>query len=99
MSRRLSLFLLAVTAVAMATGVYHGYLFGPDEPREAEIARETLRDGRWIVPRLCGLPFLEKPPLYYDLVALAYAAAGRATGCSPSRGRSATARPPVPPGR
>lgn len=79
MSRRISLFLLAVTAAAMATGINHGYLFGPDEPREAEIARETLRDGRWIVPRLCGLPFLEKPPLYYDLVALAYAAAGRAT--------------------
>lgn len=79
MSQRISIFLLAVVTAAMATGINHRYLFGPDEPREAEIARETLRDGHWIVPRLCGLPFLEKPPLYYDLAALAYAAAGRVT--------------------
>ena len=71
-----SVLLLAAVAAAMATGVNQSRLFGPDEPREAEIARETLREGHWIVPRLCGLPFLEKPPLYYDLVALAYAAAG-----------------------
>lgn len=79
MNRNVSLFLIAVVVAAMITGVHHGYLFGPDEPREAEIARETFRDGHWVVPRLCGLPFLEKPPLYYDLVALAYALSGRVT--------------------
>ena len=77
MPRKTSLLLAAVVTAAMATGVNHRYLFGPDEPREAEIPRETLRGGHWIVPRLCGLPFLEKPPLYYDLVALSYAATGR----------------------
>ncbi|MEJ2745246.1 MAG: phospholipid carrier-dependent glycosyltransferase, partial [bacterium] len=79
MNRNVFLFLSAVVVAAMLTGVHHGYLFGPDEPREAEIARETLKDHHWDVPRLCGLPFLEKPPLYYDLVALAYAISGSVT--------------------
>jgi 4-amino-4-deoxy-L-arabinose transferase-like glycosyltransferase len=79
MNRNLFLFLSAVVVAAMLTGVHHGYLFGPDEPREAEIARETLKDNHWIVPRLCGLPFLEKPPLYYDLVAFAYVVFGSVT--------------------
>ena len=76
MRRVTALLLLAAVAAVMTTGIRQDRLFGPDEPREAEIARETLRDGHWVVPRLCALPFLEKPPLYYDLVALAYAAAG-----------------------
>ena len=38
-----------------------------------------------MVPRLCGLPFLEKPPLYYDMVALSF----KVTGCiTPSVARS-----------
>ncbi len=45
----------------------------------AEIARETLVDGHWVTPHLCGLPFLEKPPLYFDLIALAYGISGRIT--------------------
>ena len=38
-------------------------LWGADEPREAEIARELYASGDWVVPRLNGVPFLEKPPL------------------------------------
>lgn len=38
-------------------------LWGADEPREAEIAREMYVSGDWVVPRLNGQPFLEKPPL------------------------------------
>lgn len=88
MRRVTALLLLAAVAAVMTTGIRQDRLFGPDEPREAEIARETLRDGHWVVPRLCALPFLEKPPLYYDLVALAFAAAGRVT---PSVARSVSA--------
>ena len=46
-------------------------LFNPDEPREAEIAREMAisRDG--LVPRFNDCPFLEKPPLFYWCVLLA----------------------------
>lgn len=38
-------------------------LWGADEPREAEITRELYASGDWVVPRLNGVPFLEKPPL------------------------------------
>lgn len=56
-----SIFIGLVVAMAMITGIHHDYLWSPDEPRVAEIARETLIDGHWITPHLCGLPFLEKP--------------------------------------
>lgn len=68
--------LSAVVLCAMAAGVHDSHLFGVDEPREAEIARETLEDGHWVTPHLCGLPFLEKPPLYYNVVATAYRLTG-----------------------
>ena len=51
-------------------------LMDPDEGRYAEIAREMLVSGDWLVPHLNFLPYLEKPPLVYWLTALSFTAFG-----------------------
>jgi len=48
------------------------HLFEPDEGRYAEIPREMLWHGEWVVPYLQGEPYLDKPPLLYWLVGLSY---------------------------
>lgn len=50
----------------------HRPLFNPDEGRYAEIPREMLTDGDWVIPHLDGLAYIEKPPLQYWATALSY---------------------------
>lgn len=60
------LLLLAVPAVLLYPCLSF-HLFEPDEGRYAEIAREMLARGEWVVPYLQGEPYLDKPPLLYWL--------------------------------
>lgn len=47
-----------------------GYpLLEPDEGRYAEIAREMVVSGDWVVPRFLHKPYLDKPPMFYWLCA------------------------------
>lgn len=48
-----------------------------DEGLYAEIAREMLQSGNYIIPHLNGLPYIEKPPLLYWLMAGSEALFGR----------------------
>lgn len=43
----------------------------PDEGRYVGVALEMMRTGDWLVPRLDGMPFFHKPPLFYWLSASA----------------------------
>jgi 4-amino-4-deoxy-L-arabinose transferase-like glycosyltransferase len=47
-------------------------LFNPDEGRYAEIPREMLGGGDFVVPHLNGLAYIEKPPLQFWATALVY---------------------------
>ena len=47
-------------------------LIGADEPRYAQVAREMLARHDWVTPTLGGIPWLEKPPLYYWQAILAF---------------------------
>lgn len=47
-----------------------------DEPRFALIARDMVIDGEWLVPRVGGELYPDKPPLYFWLLALGFSATG-----------------------
>jgi 4-amino-4-deoxy-L-arabinose transferase-like glycosyltransferase len=51
-------------------------LLDPDEGLYAAIAQEMLSRGDWVIPHVNGLPYLEKPPLYFWLTALTFRLAG-----------------------
>jgi dolichol-phosphate mannosyltransferase len=68
--------LVMLTAALLFFSRLHGPLLEPDEARYAEIPRQMLMEGRWIVPVLHGQPYCHKPPLLYWLVMMSYSVFG-----------------------
>src|SRR6516164_4532271 len=71
--------ILIVSAVALSFFLFRAGdmpLTDPDEGRYAEVSREMVTGGDWVVPRLFGIPYLEKPPLLYWLTAIAFCTFG-----------------------
>ena len=71
-----SLALIAFCGFLFLLGLQLVGLIGVDEPRYAQVAREMLARHDWVTPVLYGVPWLEKPPLYYWLAMLSYKGAG-----------------------
>jgi 4-amino-4-deoxy-L-arabinose transferase-like glycosyltransferase len=51
-------------------------LMDPDEAHYAQLTREMLRAGNWMMPLLDGLPYIDKPVLFHWLQGLAIAILG-----------------------
>lgn len=66
------LFIVAALAISWFALLGERPLFNPDEGRYAEIPREMLASGDWLVPHLNNLVYIEKPPLQYWATALSY---------------------------
>jgi 4-amino-4-deoxy-L-arabinose transferase-like glycosyltransferase len=64
--------LLAVPAFFFLWKLAAFGLIGADEPRYAQVAREMLARHDWVTPTLGGIPWLEKPPLYYWQAMIAF---------------------------
>ncbi|HHT9124881.1 MAG TPA: ArnT family glycosyltransferase [Candidatus Brocadiia bacterium] len=62
--------LIMIGMAAFLPNLFRHDLWEPDELRCAEVAREVLVDGHWIVPHLEGEVYPDKPPLYFWLVTL-----------------------------
>jgi 4-amino-4-deoxy-L-arabinose transferase-like glycosyltransferase len=69
---RLRLGIIIAAAVSWFALLGERPLFNPDEGRYAEIPREMLASGDWLIPRLNDLVYIEKPPLQYWATALSY---------------------------
>jgi len=51
-------------------GVGRWDLWNPDEPRYAQVAKEMVGTGDWILMHVNGNTYLDKPPLFFWLIAL-----------------------------
>lgn len=69
--------LLALTLLAFFLLLGNRPLNEPDEGRYAEVAREMIETGNWLVPHFWYLPHLDKPPVAYWLVAASMAVFGQ----------------------
>ncbi len=63
------LWLFALALLLIATGIGLRDPWPPDEPRFALVARDMVATGDWLLPRVGGQPYADKPPLFFWLLA------------------------------
>ena len=77
---RLSLFWQVAAILFSAWATFHHLgnfdLLTPDEGRNAEVAREMMASGAWLVPTYDGATYLDKPAFFFKAVALSLSAFG-----------------------
>ena len=76
MDRRGLPLLLLAAALALGWNLNGYRLLDPDEGRNAEVAREMAVSNDYLIPHLNGLPYLDKPIVYFAAAALVMEALG-----------------------
>lgn len=76
------LLVLVLSALFFLPGIPSRDLWNPDEPRYMEVAREMVMLHDYVVPRLNGEPYPDKPPMFFWLAAGLYR-----LGCGVNSGR------------
>jgi len=69
-------FLVGFALLLMATGLGLRDPWPADEPRFALVAQDMLRSGDWLIPRVGGDLYGDKPPFFFWLLATAMAVTG-----------------------
>jgi len=81
--KRLTIYWLLAVFACVFLGNLGGWdLWNPDEPRYAQIAREMMETGQYLVPHLNAEAYPDKPPLFFWLIALASKPFGDVTAFS-----------------
>ncbi len=74
--------LLVAAAVLFFAGLGRLPLMEPDEGRNAEVGREMLASGDWITPHFNGFAVLDKPAVYFWMVAASLKTLGVSEGAA-----------------
>lgn len=62
--------LLGFCFLLFILGIGRWDLWNPDEPRYAQVAREMVNSGDWVLMHVNGNTYEDKPPLFFWLIAL-----------------------------
>ncbi|MCC7213108.1 MAG: glycosyltransferase family 39 protein [Candidatus Brocadia sp.] len=68
-------FLLGLISLGFVLFLFYTWsmpLIDPDEPRYASAANDMVTNNHWIVPHFNGAPRINKPPLFYWVIAISY---------------------------
>jgi 4-amino-4-deoxy-L-arabinose transferase-like glycosyltransferase len=74
--------LLLAGAIILFINIGGWDLWNPDEPRYAQVAREMMQTGNYLVPHINSEIYPDKPPLFFWLIALASKPFGDVTAAS-----------------
>ena len=78
MSKQDSCWYVYLVVLLLAAAIYLGCIFSPPslmddvDAVQAQLSRNMLVSGDWVTAHLDGIPYLEKPPLLYWLIASSY---------------------------
>lgn len=75
--RRDAFLLIALGVALFLPGLGANDLWNPDEPRYAEVAREMLQSGEYLVPHFNGQLYTQKPPFFFWTICLMATLFGR----------------------